>query len=342
MKTEIKIQIEVPEGKELRGVKMENGVITPVFKDICPFKEGDIIVDGSGVISMFYRLNDDINPVTGKAPIVYSAIYYAGEFKVKQSVGVGYVKDNRLATEEEKHKFFVEAANAGYECVEGNWIRVPIIKDGDFAVYQEPNGLYRYFIYKELLKPSKSINAYASYLETYTDSVLDTDILCPLCKCRLATERERQILVDKLKEDGFTWDAENKKVEKIKSLSKSWEEWAEKNDNKGIYYIGVDSETYSANLGSNDGFKNSLPTKDLCKAVLALEQLLCLRDEYRQGWEPNWRNNDTKYVIQINSGNIQIVGYYKLSKVLSFQTRELAEAFAENFKDLILKAKELL
>lgn len=44
MKTEeIKIQIQVPDGKELIETKFENGVIIPVFKDICPFKKGRYI-----------------------------------------------------------------------------------------------------------------------------------------------------------------------------------------------------------------------------------------------------------------------------------------------------------
>lgn len=339
MKTEIKIQIEVPEGKELEDVKMENGVITPVFKDVCPFKEGDIIVDGSGVISMFYRLNDDINPVTGKAPIIYSAIYYAEEFKVKQSVGVGYVKDNRLATEEEKHKFFTEAAKVGYEYVEGNWIRVPIIKDGDFIVCEGQNNFKRYLIYKEVSECPKFISAYVGYL---TCLELDVNVACSLYKCRLATEEEKRFLINKLNEIGYIWDDKNRKVKNITYLSANWREWAGKNNGKEVFYIDEDSDISPVSLGSHAGFKNSLPTKDLAKAVLALNQLLCLRDEYRQGWKPDWNTDVYKYVIEFKGNDMKIQVRCGISRALSFPTRELTEAFVGNFRDLILGAKELL
>ena len=72
-------------------------------------------------------------------------------------------------------------------------------------------------------------------------------------------------------------------------------------------------------------------------------QLHQLRDCYRQGWIPDFRNTDSKYCIsKIREYEFMIAEYATHNIFLSFQTKELAEAFLTNFRDLIIQAGDLI
>ena len=88
--------------------------------------------------------------------------------------------------------------------------------------------------------------------------------------------------------------------------------------------------------------RNTLPSKQVAEAHLALMQLHQLRDCYRQGWEPNWRNTSSKHCIR-KQGNSYIIVCCGISVTfLSFQSREIAYEFLTNFRDLIEKAGDLI
>lgn len=89
------------------GYKMVGTELKPISK----FKEGDIIVDDTGIIVMFDSLREGTFPDV----VVYKAICYSsGKIKVKTDIGVGYAHECRLATEEERNTFFSSLAEAGY------------------------------------------------------------------------------------------------------------------------------------------------------------------------------------------------------------------------------------
>ena len=59
-------------------------------------------------------------------------------------------------------------------------------------------------------------------------------------------------------------------------------------------------------------------------------------------WEPDWVDSNDKFIIQTFQNE---VGYWctvSTSRLLAFPTREMRDAFHENFKDLIETCKELL
>lgn len=94
--------------------------------------------------------------------------------------------------------------------------------------------------------------------------------------------------------------------------------------------------------GKNDD-KNVLPNKETAKAFLALMQLIQLRDCYRQGWKPDYKDeNEKKHCISTFKDEIDEDFYYCSNKILSFQSEEIRDKFMENFIDLIEQAKELL
>lgn len=103
--------------------------------------------------------------------------------------------------------------------------------------------------------------------------------------------------------------------------------------------------------------------KELCKPVLpttfreveeryqpikysmklcTLSQLLYLRDIYRQGWTPDWNDNNFKYSIAVrNNQLIRNVNICTNDK-FSFQSKELRDKFLENFKNMLEEIKDLI
>ena len=126
-----------------------------------------------------------------------------------------------------------------------------------------------------------------------------------------------------------------------KELPKSWEEL------KIISGYYIDSNSVLSNhckniLSIGNGNKNLFPTKELAEASLALSQLLQLREVYRDGWIPDYKNTKGKYGIYVIE-NILIVDItYGTAKIFSFQDREIANLFLTNFKDLLEIAKPLI
>lgn len=128
-------------------------------------------------------------------------------------------------------------------------------------------------------------------------------------------------------------------------LPNSWEEFCEMYPVKcKEYYIDIDSIIIGTNnslrLPSVD--KNMLPSLEAAKAHLAYIQLHQLRDCYRQGWVPDWKDSIIKYCIVLES-NIPVI-YKNLCtcNFLSFQSEKIARKFLNNFKYLIETAGDLI
>ena len=102
----------------------------------------------------------------------------------------------------------------------------------------------------------------------------------------------------------------------------------------------IDTATFSDDVASKH--INDIPI-GLGKPMLALCQLLVCREVYRQGWKPNWKDdNEIKYCIMNDLNKIKASINAYLSTVLSFQSAEIRDEFLENFRDLIEEAKELI
>ena len=104
-------------------------------------------------------------------------------------------------------------------------------------------------------------------------------------------------------------------------LPKTWEEFCSKYGVQNEYYIG----------------------STIKRAHLALIKLHQLRDCYRQDWEPNWLDDENKYCIVYNSVYNYSISINKSTRVfLSFQSREVAQLFLDNFRNLIEEAGDLI
>lgn len=137
------------------------------------------------------------------------------------------------------------------------------------------------------------------------------------------------------------------KYEKKKELPRTWEEFCKnyplKKDECFIttgcgLYLARERDERQVNRD-----RNILPSKQAAEAHLAYMQLHQLRDAWREGWLPDWTDEDqTKYVILNTAGEFTIRGFYSMSCFLAFQDEKRAKDFFACFIDLIRKAGDLI
>ena len=79
------------------------------------------------------------------------------------------------------------------------------------------------------------------------------------------------------------------------------------------------------------------------QAYIAKMMLHLLRDEYRQGWLPDWEDeNQDKYVILSSKGERYVAYCQSISRFLAFQDKKRANEFLTNFRELIELAGDLI
>ena len=138
--------------------------------------------------------------------------------------------------------------------------------------------------------------------------------------------------------EGYIVDQENSTFDWIKykkvevELPKSWEELEKV---QGAYVSGDKIETIG-NVPVDNTMKDIFPSVELAQASLALAQLLQLRDRYRDGWKPDWDNNDYNYCIYID-GNWETMDNSGVPDCFSFQSSKIRDKFLKNFRDNLLE-----
>ena len=134
--------------------------------------------------------------------------------------------------------------------------------------------------------------------------------------------------------------------EDIKSqLPKTWEEFCKNYPiNSREFIIGLSSQIGSPRWGDRDINidRNVLPNYKAGEAHLALMQLHQLRDCYRQGWIPTEDKVSFGITKRIIDNYLSIDRFMYYSMFLSFPTREIAEEFLTNFRELIEQAGDLI
>ena len=131
--------------------------------------------------------------------------------------------------------------------------------------------------------------------------------------------------------------------EEIAYIKKNKPEWFRKtkwedfgNNIQGYY------DTYPYLPVPNSNSKCLWPTSELAGASRALCQLVRFRDDWNEGWVPDWEDNSGKYKITNHKNKIGVYCSYSISRILAFKDRDTATLFLETFKDLIEIAKPLL
>ena len=159
------------------------------------------------------------------------------------------------------------------------------------------------------------------------------------------TDSNEELLksVPKLIDMLTTETAKQPEKPKVVELPKEWELEKEK-----IYYTITSDSTvigyYPLQFSLKcDKDKFLLHSVESAKNVLALCQLLAMRDRYVGDWKPDWNDaREIKYCIVSKNCNLSVESWNAKLHTLSFPTRELAETFLNNFKSLIKEAGDLI
>lgn len=141
-------------------------------------------------------------------------------------------------------------------------------------------------------------------------------------------------------------DTEYKIVKKEKVLPKTWEEFCESNPIKDAErFIAPSSRIcVSGDIRerNKDYDRNLIPSKEKAEAILALCQLVQLRDCYNNDWKPDWENeNRYKYAFYFVKDHIRTCLLFCQPVLFAFKSEKLRDEFINNFKDLIEKLKPL-
>lgn len=130
---------------------------------------------------------------------------------------------------------------------------------------------------------------------------------------------------------------------KGRKLPKSWEEFEKLNPIK-VEYVTYDSGEIAYEKQVAKRYLTSLLSDSAtAEAVLALCQLIQLRNAYNGDWVPDWTNDDERKWMILLSKNINktTMGAYIAVTELYFKTEELRDEFIKYFRPLIEKLKPL-
>lgn len=131
----------------------------------------------------------------------------------------------------------------------------------------------------------------------------------------------------------------------LSELPKTWKEFCYRHPvTSNEYYIGkfCNIERCNANDRDYQFDGNVLPSEEAAKQHLALMQLHQLRDCYRQGWVPDWKNREEKFCIGHYNNCYQVEYSETAPYFLAFQSEEIVKEFLRNFRDLIEQAGDLI
>ena len=121
------------------------------------------------------------------------------------------------------------------------------------------------------------------------------------------------------------------------SLPKTWDEYCAKHGEVG------DKIKASLNTAYMTINRHVFSDYKQAQAHIAMIKLHLLRDEYRQGWVPEWGNIDeSKFVIEMAGNELTVENYGITRHFLAFQDEKRADEFLECFRDLIMKAGDLI
>ena len=147
--------------------------------------------------------------------------------------------------------------------------------------------------------------------------------------------------------DGYEIDLEKSDFPKGKVTFRKKElnlpkTWADVKKISG-YFVGDTCNIEWDSAEPNSTNKNVFCTYPKAKASIALAQLSQLREVYRQGWRPDWNDDkSTKWCVIFHRNKVKVDIWYNTSHFLSFQSKEIAEEFLNNFGVLILQARPLM
>jgi len=108
-------------------------------------------------------------------------------------------------------------------------------------------------------------------------------------------------------------------------------------------YIGTDCRVYKSNkVNTLSDRRDILPTIELAEAVLALCQLLQLRDRWNGDWKADETESFARCSIVNRRGEVKKNIFTEINSPITLATEKLCDKFLVTFKDLLETAKPLL
>ena len=170
--------------------------------------------------------------------------------------------------------------------------------------------------------------------------------------------KELKITIPEGQEIDWQESAKQEKIvfKKKDTKPRSWEEYCKNNKDKQVWFVKEGSNIGGCHLMCRpiNQDKNTLPTKELAEAFLAMMQLMSLRQAWIDDWKPEWNKCTDKYCITNSCSTpenlyMEVLNFkpsYQLkwfeTRPLSFPTEEMAKDFMNCFKDLLEVAKPLV
>ena len=114
--------------------------------------------------------------------------------------------------------------------------------------------------------------------------------------------------------------------------------------NKTEYYVNEWTEISLCNVENYhiDDRRGFFKDEKTAEAYAVLPQLIRLRDEYNEGWIPNWKDKEDKYSIGCHEDDLCLFENISTQSLLIFKSAEIRDKFLEDHRDLIEIAKPLL
>jgi hypothetical protein len=148
--------------------------------------------------------------------------------------------------------------------------------------------------------------------------------------------------------EGFVIDLELSRLDegvvKFKPVESRFpKNWYDLGQINGYYQNSFSAVMEFKDKRAVESSRNTYPTKELVEASIALAQLLQLREKVNQGWVADWENGGVvKCCIEVDAGFLLTSTHTTTSRILAFETKDVAKTFLEMYKDLIKIAKPLL
>ena len=152
-----------------------------------------------------------------------------------------------------------------------------------------------------------------------------------------ADKEQRELLLSKLKEAGYEWDAEKLELKKIKP-----EFWS---DNKSNTFEGFFIGTYGdiievSKLSNTVSNYNVFATEKQAKSALAMARIsqIMANDIENFGGvvtDEEWKNLEWKYVIDRYDDRINTVEVRSVHHLLAFHTEKQRDLFLEKYPQLV-------
>lgn len=203
-----------------------------------PFVKGDILVSEAGNIVLCSHIDEN------QLVHYHCLLNFLDILKIRNDVGVGYSYECTLANDSQKQKLLDALKKEGYEWdVDKKELKtLQPFKDGDI-IYNKIQKRICICHYRKDEKLCVSHCRYNVYHKEF--ELLDKDLVIVKQDYRIATDEEKQILFDAIKENGYNWNPVTKTLEKlIEPKFKIGDKIKHKDDEIVITITGIKNDYY--------------------------------------------------------------------------------------------------